>query len=70
MYYGMKILLFFYVKGTKGRKRKSDAYKKTSQQQNNASPSDELINHPNNDSVSIDDNSNLYVLENISDIKN
>lgn len=52
-------------KGTKGRKRKSDAYKKTSQQ-NNVSPSDELIIHPNNDSVSIDDSSNLYVFENIS----
>jgi hypothetical protein len=53
-------------KGTKGRKRKSDAYKKTSQQQNNVSPSDELINHLNNDSASIDDSSNLYMLENIS----
>lgn len=52
-------------KGTKGRKRKSDAYKKTSQQ-NNVSPSDEMISHPNNDSVSIDDSSNIYVFENIS----
>jgi len=51
--------------GTKGRKRKSDAYKKTSQQQNNVSLSDELNNYPNNDSVSIDDSSNLYVLENV-----
>ncbi|CAB4400231.1 hypothetical protein RhiirA5_408298 [Rhizophagus irregularis] len=51
--------------GTKGRKRKSDAYKKTSQQ-NNVSPSDEMISHPNNDSVSIDDSSNIYVFENIS----
>ncbi|RIA88950.1 hypothetical protein C1645_825508 [Glomus cerebriforme] len=51
--------------GTKGRKRKSDSYKKTPQQQNNLSPSDELINHPNDDSVDIIVSSNPYVLENI-----
>src|SRR5688572_4852298 len=49
------------LKVLKGRKRKSDAYKKTLQQ----SPPDELISHPNNDSVDINNNSNPYMLENL-----
>ncbi|CAG8462100.1 12482_t:CDS:2 [Funneliformis caledonium] len=44
---------------TKGRKRKGDTYKKTPQQQNN----DDLLDHPNNGSVAINDSVHPYTSE-------